>query len=702
MERLPREILAEFLLGHHVMRHRRGLWNAIWSDMYIETTFMRYGKGPGGLIGITLKPSTVTRWALSLHICSLLLQDISSMTDEHAGDTVTHHKEEMPSRIVSDAKDRGKLRNKLSTSVDPLHPASHPKGLVNIVTGRIAPANVNVPDSLGIGLAQMQEFESSWPKGFHDVIPKKVLTMAVTKKHISVDQTPVYDTELIYTRVMCLQQSRDVNVEELLSYELSAVPPSMFDENGEMRITTTKSTMKRKLQVEHSSRLASSPQVTVIDGCALLWVVQWPASGTVQDYADNFTKKIMTCLQISDVHLIFDRYYKDSVKHLTRLSRAGKDASRRHQLSLDTPLPPQKVTLTVTENKVQLIDLLCQNLANTLKQLPENTKRIVITGKDPVPIEIRNGKEHERHDLKTTHEEADVIIVQHMVHLASTGLTHIRVVCDDTDVFVLLVHFYHQQNLTCELTMVSPIAGRTVFDIKATVQKQAANSEQLLAVHAMTGCDTVSYMCGIGKATALKKMQAGHLLESLGEEEADIEVVLTEATKFVGACYGSKITSTLSAIRHDVWSSKMGNPKITKAPKLKTLPPTTEAFLGHVLRAHYQTIIWKSSLQADPPALDPVQFGWSKDEADQGFVPVGLPEGVSPVPEGVLKIIRCGCSSDTPCSTARCGCVVAQLSCSVFCSCRGAEECCNERTKTCLSHVDDDEQNDEEADDQAV
>ena len=214
-------------------------------------------------LGITLKPSTVSKWALCLHTCSMLLQDLSAMTNGQAQDSVTHHKEEMPGRMLTDAKDREKLRTKLSTSIDPLQPSSHPDGLVNVVTGRIAPAKVNAPFALEIGQAQMQEFENSWPKGFHDVIPRKVIIMAMTKKHIKADETPVYDTELIYTRVMCLQQSRDINVEELLSYELSAVPPSMFDENGEMRITTTKSTMKRKLQVEHSSRHGSSPQCTI-------------------------------------------------------------------------------------------------------------------------------------------------------------------------------------------------------------------------------------------------------------------------------------------------------------------------------------------------------------------------------------------------------------------------------------------------------
>ena len=46
------------------MRHVPGIWNGIWSDMFIETTVIRYGHGPGGIIGITLKPETLKTWAL--------------------------------------------------------------------------------------------------------------------------------------------------------------------------------------------------------------------------------------------------------------------------------------------------------------------------------------------------------------------------------------------------------------------------------------------------------------------------------------------------------------------------------------------------------------------------------------------------------------------------------------------------------------
>jgi len=68
IEDLPDKMLPFFLKGKHVMRHMNGLWNGIWSDMFIESTFMRYGHGKAGIVGITLKPETLKTWALSRHI----------------------------------------------------------------------------------------------------------------------------------------------------------------------------------------------------------------------------------------------------------------------------------------------------------------------------------------------------------------------------------------------------------------------------------------------------------------------------------------------------------------------------------------------------------------------------------------------------------------------------------------------------------
>ena len=54
MEALPAKVLDRFMKGELVMRHIPGIWIGTWSYMYIETTFMGYSKGKGGIIGITL------------------------------------------------------------------------------------------------------------------------------------------------------------------------------------------------------------------------------------------------------------------------------------------------------------------------------------------------------------------------------------------------------------------------------------------------------------------------------------------------------------------------------------------------------------------------------------------------------------------------------------------------------------------------
>ena len=58
-EAMSKEICRQFRQGEHVTRHITGAWNVIWTDLMSDdrTNFMRYGKGPNGLIGIIDKPS---------------------------------------------------------------------------------------------------------------------------------------------------------------------------------------------------------------------------------------------------------------------------------------------------------------------------------------------------------------------------------------------------------------------------------------------------------------------------------------------------------------------------------------------------------------------------------------------------------------------------------------------------------------------
>ena len=296
------------------MRHQPGIWNGIWSDMYIESTFMRYGHGPSGIIGITLKPSTLKRWAFGLHISSQLINDVFAMAEGEQQTAVISHKEEMPSRKQADCLDREKLRERLVTCIDPLDPHSHPTNPINIVTGRISPDSVNVHNAINIGSNQMKQFEAGWPESFHKPLTKKAVTMTASRKHITVGQTPVYDTTLIYSRILGLQKARDINLKDVLQYELAPVPPSMFEDNGDMRITKSKSTLKKKLQVETTHHTSFTPDSIILDGCAVLWVIQWPTRGTVEDYIKNLLNYLLCCLEKCDTYLIFDRYYEKSLK----------------------------------------------------------------------------------------------------------------------------------------------------------------------------------------------------------------------------------------------------------------------------------------------------------------------------------------------------------------------------------------------------
>jgi len=99
---------------------------------------MRYGHEPGGIIGITLKQSALKHWALSLHICSHLIKDLANMNDANKASFSASnlHKEVMPARKTSDAKDRKIISEKLHTCIDPLNPTDHPLN-INIATEQI-------------------------------------------------------------------------------------------------------------------------------------------------------------------------------------------------------------------------------------------------------------------------------------------------------------------------------------------------------------------------------------------------------------------------------------------------------------------------------------------------------------------------------------------------------------------------------------
>ena len=88
----------------------------------------------------------------------------------------------------------------------------------------------------------------------YQTIKGKGITMKEGKKKRGADPMEQCNSGLIFARVTALMSARAINLNVVLKYELAAVPTSIFDEkSGELRISKSKSILKRRLQVEFTN-----------------------------------------------------------------------------------------------------------------------------------------------------------------------------------------------------------------------------------------------------------------------------------------------------------------------------------------------------------------------------------------------------------------------------------------------------------------
>ena len=154
----------------------------------------------------------------------------------------------------------------------------------------------------------------------------------------------------------------------------------------------------------------------------------------------------------------------------------------------------------------------------------------------------------------------------------------------------------------------------------------------------------------------------------MGSMDAPFHQVIEQATAFISACYGIQNSSDMSHTRLLAWGKKNGKGH-TSAPNLAALPPTKEAFLENVKRAHFQSALWRNVDGRIPPAWDPENFGWDEDIPNRTLNPTTLPAHCKAAPDYILDMIKCGCKSELPCSSKKCSCRVHGLPCTMACQC---------------------------------
>ena len=104
-------------------------------------------------------------------------------------------------------------------------------------------------------------------------------------------------------------------------------------------------------------------------------------------------------------------------------------------------------------------------------------------------------------------------------------------------------------------------------------------------------------------------------------------------------------------------------------------PPTYAALKEHILRAHYQAMVWWKADTVEQNLPSPLDYGW-KEEND-AYVPVIMDK--PPAPKAVVELVKCGCAT-TRCATLACSCRKQGLNCTAICKCEAEDEACDNAT----------------------
>ena len=254
-----------------------------------------------------------------------------------------------------------------------------------------------MPSALDIG--QWKTSRVDGPLG------KLIVTKDVEKNHVLVGKERVCDQEFIYACIIgLLASSREINFNYMLEFELAAYPPSMSNADGKTNVATSKSPLKHKLQVNISERNCPISD-TMIMMCLHFSGL---SHGRLVNCVSTWTF-VHQALRRADVILVFERYFPNSINTFTRTQRSW--SSRVYKLTPDAQAPAKEVVLTNTKNKIQLNAMLTEDILDPgCFTEATQTHTLTIAGVRDVPVEITGGLRIDRHDLRSTPEEADILI----------------------------------------------------------------------------------------------------------------------------------------------------------------------------------------------------------------------------------------------------------------------------------------------------
>ena len=307
------------------------------------------------------------------------------------------------SRRRLDADDRRRVANKLSKHSHPLEGHVEGNVMYNIDNGKIDPPAVNVADAVSIGDKVLSMFRRSLPSGFHAKC--QVQRRPYLKRGVKVGEKTLFVVESIFLRILMVGQQRQLL--PIFSYQLCAVPLSLVDEFGCLRLGNKAAVM---IQLGIKLSRPRSPDIVIVDGQQLSCYVALRRRSLSS--GGNEMKARLASLPYECV-LVFDRYGNVSPKDHERMRRAGVGRTNDNTIAINSPLPSRNELLKNNNIKRQFSRVLSSfDTAFTI-----DTQDTGVFG----------------------HDDVDVTIIIYVLQAVGEGKNVAHVICDDTDVFVLLV-----------------------------------------------------------------------------------------------------------------------------------------------------------------------------------------------------------------------------------------------------------------------
>ncbi|XP_046556095.1 uncharacterized protein LOC124265368 isoform X1 [Haliotis rubra] len=324
-------------------------------DQIIEQTFNRDSKTRGGLTGITLNKGAVRRWILSHPARAGIANACYSMSISDP-DSASVSKELSSSRIKTDEQSVQDVMTTVTCFANPFN-IEEEKELVNICSGKVAPETVTSDLSTAYtrGEECFKDFVSQrLVEGTKDVFDKLTLPTSKTFSDLSRrekskgnESSLMKERRQLLTRMVIIAQEKGLDLQQVMRYQLSSVPPSLANPDGSL-VKTNKATLVN--QVEKLMPSGPLPKenipsntVLIVDGMALIQQ-QRQIPETFGDFACIILKKRVSMglkHKAKRVDFVADRYQANSIKQFERSKRANLGETKVRINRKDQKMPKQ-------------------------------------------------------------------------------------------------------------------------------------------------------------------------------------------------------------------------------------------------------------------------------------------------------------------------------------------------------------------------